>query len=194
MTVKTVKFRRDVSHSMRAIRITHNEFTADEIWALYRKEHDGRMKERYHVIALMLEGWTAPQVAKFLHLVRNTPWEWATMYNDKGLDGLKRTSPPGMTPQLSKEQLAMLEADLEKEPQELGYDFPRWTGKTVAYHVGVKYGAKIGERMAQKWVKRLGFTQQVPEQQHADADPAVQAQFLVEIKKKSPRLEQLTRK
>jgi transposase len=156
--VKTDKFCRDDSYFMHAIQITNDEFTTDEIWELYRKEHDGRMKERYQVIALIREGWTAPEVADLLHVVRNTTWEWATKYNEGGIAGLTRKSPPGMTPQLTKEQLAMLDADLEKEPEDLGYEFPRWTGNTVAYHVGVKYGAKMGARMAQKWVKRLGFT------------------------------------
>jgi transposase len=122
-----------------------------------------------------------------MNLVRDTTWEWAVKYNEGGIEGLKRISPPGMTAQLTKEQLAMLEDDLKKEPQEIGYDFPRWSGKTVAFHIGTKYGAKMGERMAQKWVKRLGFTQQVPEIRHANADPAVQAEFEANIKKRSPK-------
>jgi len=56
MTVKTVKFRRDASHFMRVVHITHDEFTADEMWALYRKEHDGRTKRRFvHVFAFYHE-------------------------------------------------------------------------------------------------------------------------------------------
>lgn len=172
---------------MRAIQITNTSRTADEMWDLYHREHDGRMKERYHVIALMLEGRTAPEVADLVNLVRDTTWEWAVKYNEGGIEGLKRISPPGMTAQLTKEQLAMLEDDLKKEPQELGYDFPRWTGKSVAYHIGIKYGATMGERMAEKWIKRLGFTQQVPEILQADANPAVQAEFEVKIKKRSQK-------
>lgn len=173
---------------MRAIQITDPSHTADEMWSVYRKEHDGRMKERYHAIALMLEGKTAPEAAQILHLVRDTTWEWAVKYNESGIDGLKRVSPPGMIAQLTKEQLAMLERDLEKEPSELGYEFPRWTGKTVAFHIHAKYGATMGERMAQKWIKRLGFTQQVPEIQHANTDPAVQTAFKADLKKGSPKL------
>ena len=141
----------------------------------------------------MLEGKTAPEAAQILHLVRDTTWEWAVNYNENGIDGLKRVSPPGMTAQLTKEQLAMLEKDLEKEPSELGYEFPGWTGKTVAFHIHARYGATMGERMAQKWVKRLGFTQQVPEIIHAKADPAVQAMFEADIKKRSPKLVRTTR-
>jgi len=179
---------------MQAIQITNYSHTADEIWELYRNEHYGRMKERYQVIALMLEGRTAPDVAELVHRVRNTTWEWAIIYNEGGIENLERKSPPGKTPQLTKEQLAMLEADLEKEPQELGYDFPRWTGKTIAYHVGKRYGATMGERMAQKWAKRLGFTQQVPEVRHASKNPEAEAQFEADLKKSSQKLEKSTRR
>lgn len=34
-------------HAIQTIQITNNEFSVNEIWELYRKEHDGRMKERY---------------------------------------------------------------------------------------------------------------------------------------------------
>lgn len=54
--VKAVILRRGASYSKRAIRIAHHEFTADEMWALYREERDVHMKVRFYVIAPMLEG------------------------------------------------------------------------------------------------------------------------------------------
>ncbi|MHA1683347.1 MAG: hypothetical protein ACTSUE_20575 [Promethearchaeota archaeon] len=57
---------------MKATKITRVDLTSDKMWVLYKKERDGRMKERYHAIALMLEGKTPPAVAKMLHLARNS--------------------------------------------------------------------------------------------------------------------------
>jgi transposase len=52
---------------------------------------------------MMLEGKNAREAADILHLSRNTTREWAAAYNDGGLEGLKRESPPGRTPRLSNE-------------------------------------------------------------------------------------------
>nr|MDO8115302.1 helix-turn-helix domain-containing protein [Candidatus Sigynarchaeota archaeon] len=74
---------------MKPLEITRTDYTVDEMWTFYKKEHDGRMKERYQAIAMMLEGKSAPEVADALHLSRNTTWEWENTYNDAGIDGLK---------------------------------------------------------------------------------------------------------
>lgn len=93
------------------------------MWEMYKHEHDGRMKERYHCIAMMLDGATPGEVARTFHCSRNTTWEWAVAYNDSGLEGLKRESPPGLKSRLSDEQKAALKEDLKKNPRDLGYAF-----------------------------------------------------------------------
>ncbi|NMC08190.1 MAG: helix-turn-helix domain-containing protein, partial [Candidatus Lokiarchaeota archaeon] len=112
---------------MKPTRITRTDISADKMWEMYKHEHDGRMKERYHCIAMMLDGGTAGEVARSFHCSRNTTWEWAVAYNEGGLEGLKRESPPGLKSRLSDEQKAALKEDLKKSPRELGYPFAIWT-------------------------------------------------------------------
>ncbi|MEX2719301.1 MAG: transposase [Candidatus Sigynarchaeota archaeon] len=170
---------------MQPIGITCIDYTADEMWTFYKKEHDGRMKERYHAIALMLEGKNAREVADALHLSRNTTWEWATAYNAMWIDGLKRKSPPGKKSCLTSDEKEILKADILVNPHELGYDFLVWDGKGVVHHIEKRFGKHIGVRWAQRLIKRLCFTRQRPELTAAKADPVKQEQFRADMKKRS---------
>jgi putative transposase len=143
------------------------------------------MKERYHAMALMLDGSNAHQAADALHLSRNTTWEWASAYNDAGIDGLKRKSPPGRVPCLTAEEKELLKMDILKNPHEFGYDFLVWDGKGVAHHIEQRFGKHICVRWAQKLLKKIGFTRQRPELEAAKADPVKQEQFKAQIKKLS---------
>jgi transposase len=168
---------------MKPIRITCTDHTADEMWVFFKKERDGRMKVRYQVIAMMLDGNNAREVAETIHLSRNTTWEWATAYNDGGLDGLKRKSPSGRRSRLTENENELLKADILKNPRELGYDFSVWDGKSVSHHIEQRFGKHIGVREAQRILKKMGLTMQRPELKAAKADPALQEKFKTKLKK-----------
>ncbi|HME51502.1 MAG TPA: winged helix-turn-helix domain-containing protein [Candidatus Lokiarchaeia archaeon] len=169
---------------MKPIEITRVDYTADEMWTFYKKERDGRMKERYHAIALMLEGNNAREAADALHLSRNTTWEWAIAYDEEGLEGLKRESPPGRTPRLSKEEKDLLKADLLINPRELGYDFSIWDGKSISHHIDRRFNRHLSVRGVQQMVKKMGFTLQRANVKYVKADPVAQEKFKAELKKK----------
>jgi len=170
---------------MKTTKITREDYTADEMWTLYKKERDGRMKERYHAVALMLEGKSPPEVARELHVSRNTIWEWAKAYNEKGLDGIQRKSPPGKKSCLTRMQKEELKKDLLKSPREFGYEFAIWNGKNISIHIKKKFNANLGHRGVQKMLKKEGYSRQKPRISYAKADPVVQEQFKVDLKKRS---------
>ena len=122
--------------------------------------------------------------ADALHLSRNTTWVWATAYNDAGIDGLKRRSPPGRTPRLSAEEKELLKVDILKNPRELGYDFSVWDGIRVSHHIEQRFGKHISVRGAQKMLHKMGFSQQRPELKAAKADPVAQKKFKANLKKR----------
>jgi len=171
---------------MKPTKITRADHAPDEIWAIYKKERDGRMKERYHAIAMMLDGKNAREVADALHLSRNTTWEWAVAYNSLGIEGLKRESPPGRTPRLTSEERELLKVDIQKNPREFGYDFSNWDGKSISHHIERRFNKHVGVRRVQVMLKQMGFTRQRPSMRFAKADPAKQQEFRDGMKKKSP--------
>jgi len=183
MPTETDIFRRADIFLVRPTKITRIDFSADEMWEKYKSKHDGRMKERYHCIAMMLDGATPGEVAKVFHCSRNTTWEWAVAYNEGGLEGLERESPPGLKSRLSDEQKAALKEDLKKSPRDLGYSFSTWTGKSFGFHILQQYSIEYGERAVEKLIKSMNFTLQRPTFVHPKADPVVQARAIEDIKK-----------
>lgn len=170
---------------MKAIQITRESPTADEMWDLYRREKDGLMKERFHAIALMHELKSAPKVAKVIGRVRNTVWEWVNAFNEGGIEGLRYKKPPGATPRLDEEEREQLKADVLAGPRALGYEFSNWSGKTLSHHIKVQFSKQMGPRAVQKLLKKMGFTRQKPDVAYAKANPEAQVQFKEVLKKRS---------
>lgn len=169
---------------MKAIQITRASPTADELWELYRKEKDGRMKERLHVIALMHRVKSAPKVAEIVGRVRNTVWEWVKAFNEGGLEGLTRKSPPGKKSRLSDDEKELLKADICRNPRDLGYDFSNWDGKSVAFHIKKRFGKEYAPRTTIRLMHKLGFTLQRPSTVPAKADPKAKEEFKKDLKKR----------
>lgn len=60
-----------------------------EVIQAYKKEKDGRLKERLLAIKLLLEGKTVPQIADELEVSLKTIYNWINHWNDQGYEGLK---------------------------------------------------------------------------------------------------------
>ena len=168
---------------MKAIQITRESPTADELWNLYRSEKDGRMKERYHAIALMHELKSAPKVAKVIGRVRNTVWEWVSAFNDGGIDALHYVKPPGPRSRLTDEEKEQLKADVLAGPRACGYEYSNWDGKSLSFHIKKSFDVELGVRAVQKLLKEMGFTRQKPDVVYAN--PESQVQFKLDLKKRS---------
>ena len=177
---------------MKSLQITRNSPSKDELKELYRNENDGRMKERYHAIYLMHVFKSAKKVAKIVLRSKKTVINWIKAFNEGGIEGLARDSPPGKQSRLSKEQMDDLKKDVLKNPRELGYDFSNWEGKSVEHHILEKFGVKLGVRAVQKLLHKLGFSLQRPKYKLAKADPEAQKEFRQKLKKKWMFLDQMT--
>lgn len=177
---------------MKALQITRASPTKDELKELYRNENDGRMKERYHAIYLMYVLKNANKVSKLLLRSKKTILNWISAFNEAGIEGLIRDSPPGRKFYLTNEQMEELKHDIIKNPRELGYEFSNWEGKSLAYHILKKFDVKLGVRAVQKLLHRLGFSLQRPRYKLSRADPEAQKIFKQELKKKWIHSDQVT--
>jgi transposase len=169
---------------MKKLQITRAEPGLDELRVLYDKEKDGRMKIRFLAMILLHELGSARKVARTLHKSHQIMADWVHAFNDQGLEGLKRKSPPGAEPRLTNEQQAMLREDVLKNPRELGYDFSDWDGKSVSFHVKNKFNVKIGVRAAQYYLHRLDLVLIRPKTEPVQGDPEKQELFKQELKKR----------
>lgn len=169
---------------MKKLQITRTEPNLDELRVLYDKEKDGRMKIRFLAMILMHEQGSARKVARTLKKSHQILANWVHAFNDQGLEGLKRKSPPGAEPRLTKQEQDLLRDDVLKNPRDLGYEFSNWDGINVSYHVENKFHKTIGVRAAQYYLHRIGLALIRPKTQPVQGDPVAQDAFKQDVKKK----------
>ena len=103
--------------------------------------------------------------------VRTTLRRW----NEHGPDGLtdRRATNRGR-PRLSDEQRAELFAALKKRPPDDGL----WSGPKVARYAADRWGVRVRPETGWRWLRKLGFTLQVPRPRHPHAaDPPTRARW-----------------
>jgi transposase len=143
--------------------------TPNQIDKQFRRCRDARQKTRWQVIWLL----TRPGVKRSAHAVAplvglSPAWaaEMVKRWNDHGPDGLvdgRREN--GGRPLLSPRQQALLLAALNDRAPDGGL----WTGPKVAAYVRQRWTVRIHPATGWKWLKRLGFTLQVPRPSHPQA-------------------------
>jgi transposase len=140
--------------------------TANQAWAKYRACRNTVEKLRWHAIWLLLrtdQPRTPDQVAQVVGVsavsVRATLHRW----NEHGPQGLtdRRATNRGR-PTLSESQQAELFAALKKRPPDGGL----WSGPKVARYVATRWGVTVRPQTGWRWLRKLGFTLQVPRPSH----------------------------
>jgi transposase len=105
--------------------------TDDERTELQRRAqsrtHAARVVERARVIWLLVQGQTAPAVARRLGLSEVVVRRWLKRFNAAGLRGLEDQPRVGRPPTYRWEQVGQVVATALTDPQALGLPFGAWT-------------------------------------------------------------------
>jgi transposase len=142
----------------------------DEIARRYRACRDGREKTHWQLLWLLTRSDHPPAPAEAAAQVGFTPsWARAILkrWNAEGPAGLadRRKVANGGKPKLTPEQQAELFATLQQPPPDGGL----WTGPKLVAAVRDRYGVAICHQTGWGWLRRLGFTLQVPRPRHPEA-------------------------
>lgn len=155
--------------------------TKEELFSLYNHEKDARLARRYLAMYLLAKGSKICEVASVIGKSARTVGRWAKAFRRRGIAGIWPKKTPGRASRLSREQLKELEADLQKNPRDLGYEFSNWDGKRFMYHIEKKFGVNLKVRRVQVIMRKLGFTLQRPrrrsEKTNKPAEEAWKAKF-----------------
>jgi transposase len=81
-----------------------------------------------------------------------------------------------------------LKQDIKKSPGEFGYEFVNWTGKSMAYHINLRWGIILSTRSTIELFHRLNLTLLRPRYKPAKGDPEKQARFKAAIQKFADQL------
>jgi transposase len=135
-----------------------------ELEKQYKQERDRRIAERMHCLILAAKGYDWPEMRNILLVGIKTLKKWVRVYLAQGIEGLRQWGYQGQECQLSDEQWAEVEAELESKP----YHY----AKQVVAFVKEKFGIEYSERGMQALLRRKGYrrikTRLVPGQVNED--------------------------
>lgn len=158
--------------------------STEQLFFLFRHEKRARMARRFQAVYLLRCGQKFKEVAIIVGKSVGTISRWAGAFLREGLTGLQPKRIPGRSPRLTPAQKAELDADLQKNPRDLGYDFSNWDGKRFMYHIEQKFGVRLKVRSVQVLMRELGYTLQRPRCRSEKTSKPAEAAWKVEFQEK----------
>jgi transposase len=146
-----------------------------ELEKRYRKARDPVERSHYQIVWLLSQGKLTREVAASTGYSPEWIREVSRRYNEQGAEGLgdRRHRNPGAEPLLSPEQQRELREALEDSPPDGGM----WNSRKVAEWIEERTGRKVRAQRGWEYLRRLGYTPQVPRPTHAGADLQEQEAF-----------------
>ena len=146
-----------------------------ELEQRYRQATDRVARSQWQIIWLLAQGQSTQSVVQATGYSATWIGTIAKRYNREGPDGIgdRRHANPGATSLLSAEQLAELDAALERPAPDGGL----WTGPKIAQWMSDKLGEKVHPQRGWELLQRLNYRSYVPRPRHVKADPAAQEVF-----------------
>ncbi len=124
---------------------------------MVRRSPESQCLHRLHCVVLVGEGFSCREVASWFNDCPRTLERWVYRFKRFGLEGLAGEQRTGRPAKLDLGQLEALQKDLEREPNEFGFDQPRWSGRLLAAHIQNRFGKTLSVRHCQRLLQ--GFKQ-----------------------------------
>jgi transposase len=160
--------------------------SADELYDRYREEKDPIKRTHLQILWLLTRGRAAKVAAEMTGYSQRWISVLVGRYNEAGVEGLGdlRRFNPGSRPLLDAENRERLDRALDDPPPDGGL----WTGRLVAQWICGLLGRLVSPRRGRDYLRRLGFTRQVPRPRHAAGDYAAQERFKAEFRTRMAEL------
>lgn len=108
-----------------------------------KQEENKEIRERILILLLLNDGKTQKEIAEFIGISLNTVCYWCTKGDPDNLESLKDQRMKGNNQKATEEYIKKLLETIEKEPQELGYEFGRWSTARLAKYLEDETGIRL---------------------------------------------------
>ena len=122
-----------------------------------KREEKGDIRERILILLLLNDGKTHKEIADFLGCSINKVGCWCMQGDPDNLESLRDERMKGNYQKATDEYQEMLLETIEKEPEELGYEFGRWTAQRLATYLEEKTGIKISGSQVRRILARKKY-------------------------------------
>lgn len=133
-----------------------NYLTAEEKQELQKQlkfhEHPD-IRERILILLLRNDGKTQQEIADFLGCSLRKVAYWCTHGDPSNLDSLIDERMKGNYHKVTEQYIDLLLETIEKDPQELGYEFGRWTAERIAVYLEQETGIRLSGSQVRRTLK-----------------------------------------
>lgn len=119
-----------------------------------KKEENGSIRERILILLLLNDGKTQQQIADFIGCSKNKVCYWCVHGDPNNLESLKDKRMKGNHQKATEKYIEILLETIEKDPEELGYEFGRWTAQRLATYLEENTGIKLSGSQVRRILKR----------------------------------------
>lgn len=148
-----------------------------------------RQVKRATGIRMLHLGHSPEEVAQTLSVSLPTVYSWFHRWKTEGLKGLAHHPRSGRPAIADPEYLQVMEATLDRDPGELGYDFTLWTIQRLNQHVAQVTGKQLSDERLRLILQARGWVYRRPKEDlRARQDQAARqwAEEFLEVLKKTP--------
>lgn len=146
------------------IDFTLNETELSTIEESLKRSKSARVVKRATAIRMLHLGQKPEQVSQVLSVSLATIYGWFHRFRAEGASGLEHHSRSGRPPTADESYVQVLEATLETEPSELGYDFTLWTIQRLNQHVSKVTGKQLVDERVRLILKERGWVYRRPKE------------------------------
>lgn len=125
-----------------------------------RENEDLRMRERYEIILLLLQGYSYEKISEITGLGISTLYSYSKYYREKGVDGLTIGRSPGRKPFLNPAQeQKVFQTIVNLKPIDVGLPLEnKWTSPIIREWIEKEFNVSYSERGTRRLLKRLNLS------------------------------------
>jgi transposase len=112
-----------------------------------KEEENSEIRERILVLLLLNDGKTQAEIANFLGCGTKKVSYWCVHGDAENLETLKDKRMKGNHIKATEEYIKILLETIEKTPEEMGYEFGRWTANRLATYLEKETGITLSVRI-----------------------------------------------
>ena len=127
-----------------------------------RRDFEALERRRFAGLRLLRQGLSQSEVARRMHVARQSVSRWAAMDKKGGARALRQAGRAGRKPRLTSRQKERLEQRLVAGPERLGYDTSLWSSERVAHLIEREFGVRYHAGHVWKILVSLGWSCQRP--------------------------------
>ncbi|WP_157117781.1 IS630 family transposase [Nocardia vaccinii] len=137
---------------------------------------------RMRVVAALREGMSGAEAVRVFGVSENSIRNWKARFAFGGMEGLESRRggrKAGEARKLtSSQEVALIEAIIEFEPEQLAMDGKLWTRRKATQLAWNLFGVSYTERGMGKLLRRMGLSFQRPDRRAIEANPEAMAEWV----------------